>query len=138
MEIPYYEEPPSYEAFLQDHLRPNLPALIGPALTQEWRARREWVERREEWKENEPTMQPRFEFLKAKFGSAEAHVAECDQREFTDQRRVVMGFRDFVTRWQRGDARLYLKDWHFCNAFPDYDAYQVPEIFAGNSAGLCG
>ena len=35
--------PPSYAAFLAHYLEPNLPVLIGPALTASWRARIQWV-----------------------------------------------------------------------------------------------
>lgn len=131
--VPYYEKPPSYEYFLEHHLKPNLPALVGPELTAHWRARREWVEPVVDSSDPEqPSSIPRFEYLRQAFGEATAQVADCSERHFTDQKRTDMKFSDFVDVWQQG--RFYLKDWHFCRAFPEYEAYTVPDIFAGNNS----
>jgi hypothetical protein len=44
-------------------------------------------------------------------------VADCDTREFTDQKRLEMSVTEFVEQWTNKDSIeesvLYLKDWHF-------------------------
>lgn len=127
--VPYYEEPPSYDHFLQNHLLPNRPALIGPALTKDWRARKEWVEPTNANGAHTPAMQPRLDYLREQFGEAKVTVADCQERDFNDQKRVDMKFEEFVDMFSSG--RYYLKDWHMVKAFPNYHAYKVPDIFAG-------
>ncbi|KAI8142969.1 hypothetical protein BJV82DRAFT_612937 [Fennellomyces sp. T-0311] len=56
-----------------------------------------------------------------------ATIADCTERDFTDQKRSEMTFSEFVNVWQGG--RYYLKDWHFVRAFPEYNAYTVPHVF---------
>ncbi|KAI9492732.1 hypothetical protein BDB00DRAFT_826953 [Zychaea mexicana] len=138
--IKYYKDIPAYGHFLQHHLLPNIPALFGPALTESWKARREWVEQSSNNNNNNnschdeqqdhseiPAMQPRFDYLKNEFGSAQVGVADCIERDFTDQKRSEMSFDEFVKVWPAG--RYYLKDWHFVRSFPEYNAYKVPHVF---------
>lgn len=43
-------------------------------------------------------------------------VADCDTREFTDQKRLEMSVAEFVEQWTNDSIKesvLYLKDWHF-------------------------
>ncbi|CAG8601382.1 9321_t:CDS:2, partial [Ambispora gerdemannii] len=134
------------ENFLKDYLFPNVPLLIGPELTASWRVRKEWVvEDKKDMEKEEKHGIPNFEFLISKFGDAQVCVADCSQRYFTDQVRSTMLFRDFVDKWRKGrrdeegtlspsdpetkKSLLYLKDWHFVKAFPEYDAYEIPSIF---------
>ncbi|KAI9314843.1 hypothetical protein BX666DRAFT_1964004 [Dichotomocladium elegans] len=128
--VPYYAEPLSYDQFLKHHLLPNLPALIGPALTKDWKARQKWVEPLPASKqgENQPAMQPCITYLQTKFGSAQVTVADCETPEFNDMKRTDMSFGAFVTELMP-HGRYYLKDWHFCRDFPDYKAYSVPDLF---------
>ncbi|ORZ21679.1 hypothetical protein BCR42DRAFT_408063 [Absidia repens] len=147
--IPYYADPPSYEYFLQHHLIANIPALIGPKLIDHWEARQKWTQpitsetfSNEKCDDTElngslsphPQLQPNYYYLKQKFGSAQVQVADCNERDFTDQRRTTLPFDDFVDLWQQTDKldrhHYYLKDWHFVQAFPSENMYQVPDIFA--------
>ncbi|CAG8543119.1 6665_t:CDS:2 [Ambispora leptoticha] len=139
-EIKYLKTPPSYNEFLENHLFPNVPVLIGPELTASWRARKEWVveDKENEKKHGSQKSRPNFEFLISKFGDAEVCVADCSQRYFTDQVRTTMLFKDFIVRWRETSSSsdsetknplLYLKDWHFVKAFPEYNAYEIPSIF---------
>lgn len=97
--------------------------------------------------ESAPQFVPNFRFLKDQFGDAEVQVADCARREFTDQPRIGMRFAELVERWEvmgrRGESernvdedesRYYLKDWHFVKAYPDYGAYETPDIFCGMSS----
>lgn len=140
--VAYYHDPPSYQQFLAEHLLKNEPALIGPSLTAAWKARKEWILPVEgRWADGppsdgpDPTTQPNFELLAQEFGNAEVQVADCLQRDFTDQKRGDMTFEKFIDIWQSNDpqfaGRYYLKDWHFVKAFPEYKAYHVPDIFEG-------
>ncbi|KAI9254477.1 hypothetical protein BDA99DRAFT_485790 [Phascolomyces articulosus] len=130
--IRYYEDIPTYDFFLQNHLLPNIPALIGPALTKNWKARHEWVTKKENSNnndnKNQPEWEPRLDYLNEQFGKAMVNVADCIERDFTDQKRSDMTFEEFIKLWP--DGRYYLKDWHFVRAYPEYQAYEVPHIFA--------
>ncbi|KAI8582534.1 hypothetical protein K450DRAFT_170813 [Umbelopsis ramanniana AG] len=138
VDITYYAEPPSYQHFLAEHLLKNEPALIGPALTASWRARTEWAQpikktTTRDHDNHNPTTEPNFQFLFQTFGAAQVQVADCLERDFTDQKRGNMTFAQFIEMWQsnaeESAGRYYLKDWHFVKAFPDYHAYEVPDIF---------
>lgn len=138
-DIPYYEEPPSYEHFLEEHLMKNVPALIGPSLTSSWMARKEWVQsihrQDPDLRSGSPTpmTQPNYNFLECAFGTAQVQVADCLERDFTDQKRGEMTFSEFIASWKSAEpdsaCRYYLKDWHFTKAFPTYHAYDVPYLF---------
>ncbi|KAI8342721.1 hypothetical protein BC941DRAFT_509612 [Chlamydoabsidia padenii] len=135
--IPYYNDPPSYQHFLQHHLIPNIPAIIGPRLVDHWEARQTWIQPLEPSPQSkdtpspQPQAQPNYEYLRQVFGAAQVQVADCDQRDFTDQKRSSLTFDAFVDLWQQPQQhRYYLKDWHFVQAFPDKNMYQVPYLFA--------
>ncbi|KAG0172973.1 JmjC domain-containing protein 4 [Apophysomyces sp. BC1015] len=133
--IRYYDEPPNYEVFLRDHLIPNQPAIFGPALTAHWKARSEWVIPNNDPNDKDdlcPRYIPDFQALRDRYGKAKVQVADCIDRDFTDQRRSEMSFEDFAQLWQHDQtaSRYYLKDWHFVHSCPGYEAYQVPDIFA--------
>jgi len=57
-----------YQEFFEQHLWPNLPLVIGPALTASWRARREWVT---------PAGTPNLAHLEESFGDAGVQAAVC-------------------------------------------------------------
>ncbi|KAG0034202.1 JmjC domain-containing protein 4 [Podila clonocystis] len=126
-EIPYCAVPPSYDEFLEKYLEPNIPVLIGPALTQPWRARQEWVT---------SESKPDFDRLRSQLCTQpiQVPVADCQSKDFSDQKRSAMDLKDFLDEWQEQSethqpARTYLKDFHFVRSFPDYGAYETPDIF---------
>lgn len=129
--IPYYEEVPSYEDFLKNHLIPNRPALIGSKLT----CRKSWVMPTNQEEEG-PLFKPNYAYLREEFGSAKGQVAKCNKRHFTDQKRTAMSFEDFVDLWEADDGKeslYYLKDCHLARTFPDEKYYDVPDILKGKS-----
>ncbi|KAI8885983.1 Clavaminate synthase-like protein [Backusella circina FSU 941] len=130
VEIPYYEEPPSYQSFLEKHLKPNIPALIGPALTKEWKARKEWVVANDTQDEQSPRYKPNYDYLRQKYGATKVQVARCNKRHFTDQERSEMTFTEFSLLWHgKEPCDYYLKDWHFVKALPEEKVYTVPDVF---------
>lgn len=132
LDIPYYETPPSYEEFLQKHLLPNLPAVIGPRLTEHWESRKKWVIPND--KVDGPKYKPNYSYLRDHFGSAKGQVAHCNKRHFTDQLRKSMTFKDFINLWEADDGKeslYYLKDCHLAKTFSDDIFYTVPDIFQG-------
>lgn len=142
--VPYYTDPPSYDVFLRDHLHANVPAVLGPKLIAHWPARKHWIrplDRRSSGSQGDGSMQPVSEpdyaYLRHAFADTEVQVAVCDERDFTDQKRVTMGFGEFVDHWERGSqdgSRYYLKDWHFAKTAHGSQAYTVPDLFAGKLA----
>ncbi|CAO3614747.1 unnamed protein product [Cunninghamella blakesleeana] len=104
-----------------------------------WKARQEWIQplvrsdnndnRNKKNMDSIPTMQPNYDYLKTLFGKVEVQVADCEERDFTNQKRTFMPFDKFVDLWQKQPQRYYLKDWHFVKSFPNQDMYQVPDIF---------
>ncbi|KAI9189847.1 hypothetical protein H9P43_001280 [Blastocladiella emersonii ATCC 22665] len=117
--------------FVREFMLPNLPVLIGPSATSEWRARREWVD--------PATGRPNLDFLRSAFGQAAVDVADCGERWFSDQRKSRMPFAEFVDQWkeeigrrERGEAPEwvgYCKDWHLARDFPEYKAYTLFDGF---------
>ncbi|KAG0345067.1 JmjC domain-containing protein 4 [Podila humilis] len=127
VEIPYSENPPSYAEFLERYLEPNIPVLIGPTLTRSWRASQDWVA---------ADGKPNFDLLRRQLCSqpVQVPVADCHSKDFSDQKRSSMDLKDFLDEWQAQSeanvpARTYLKDFHFVRTFPNYGAYQTPDIF---------
>ncbi|OSC97125.1 Clavaminate synthase-like protein [Trametes coccinea BRFM310] len=123
------EEPPSYSAFLQNYLLPNKPVLIGPALVSSWSACSDWVR---------PDGLIDWTYLQAEYGHLTVTVADCSTREFSDQRREQVPFRDVVSLWEEGKGQnLYVKDWQLARALAStpsqlrtYSAfYTTPDIF---------
>nr|KAG5702396.1 hypothetical protein BaRGS_027483 [Batillaria attramentaria] len=66
-------------------------------------------------------------------------VADCKKKEFSAHVKQEMKMWEFLTYWKQlqdagenGDVHsdsLYLKDWHFTRAFPDYEAYSTVGFF---------
>ncbi|KAI8991079.1 hypothetical protein BDF20DRAFT_842532 [Mycotypha africana] len=136
LHIPYYEVPPTYEEFLENHLIPNKPCIIGPAFIDNWKARKEWivpVDNLDEVAENiRPKYKPNYQYMRKHFGSAESQVAKCNQRHFTDQWRESMSFEQFADLWEADDGKeslWYFKDFHMMRTFPDDKFYKVPNLF---------
>ena len=136
-DIPYYEIPPTYKEFLENHLIPNKPAIIGPSLIQDWKARKEWIVPVSEKTDSNqlfPKFKPNYAYLREHYGRAEGQVAKCDKRHFTDQERISMTFSEFVDLWEQDDGKesvYYLKDLHLVQLFPNDIAYTVPTLFEG-------
>ena len=98
----------SYDDFLASYLLPNKPVIIGPSLIQSWPALHSW-------RHDEATIN--WSYLCEQYGHLEVTVADCSTRDFSDQRREQMLFRDVVSLWQQGSGRtLYVKDWHLARA----------------------
>ena len=101
---PHADAAPSYAEFLNDYLLPNKPVIIGPSLVSSWAALTRWVNA-------DGTIN--WDYLKTAYGPCEVTVADCSTRDFSDQKREKMLFRDVVSLWQAGQGQsLYVKDWH--------------------------
>ncbi|KNE54934.1 hypothetical protein AMAG_00877 [Allomyces macrogynus ATCC 38327] len=125
----------SYAEFVRKHLIPNYPLLLGPGATASWRSRREWV--------NPVDGSPDLDQLRALFGQAQVDVADCHQRWFSDQPKTTMTFAEFLDQWEnvkrdRGSPGIasagsswcgYAKDWHLMRDFPEYDSFELLDIF---------
>ncbi|KAH9319004.1 hypothetical protein KI387_020773, partial [Taxus chinensis] len=68
--------------------------------------------------------QPNLSFFSQHFGKSLVQVADCDRKEFTDQKRMEMTVSEYIEYWHNldgqmhdmkrdGSSLLYLKDWHF-------------------------
>lgn len=121
------DDPPSYNEFLQAYLLPNQPVIIGPSLITSWPAYKLW--RRASYEIN-------WEYLEDVYGDWEVTVADCATRQFSDQRREQMLFRDVVSLWEADEGQsLYVKDWHLArtltlNKYPSHDIfYTTPDVF---------
>ncbi|KAI8360412.1 hypothetical protein B0O80DRAFT_371117, partial [Mortierella sp. GBAus27b] len=127
-EIAYCATPPTYKEFFDQFLEPNLPVIIGPDLTKHWKARQQWVC---------PTSgKPNFKGLREQLCQepVQVPVADCQTKDFTDQKRSTMDLKAFLDEWEANSlanvgSRMYLKDFHFVRTFPWYHAYDTPEIF---------
>nr|KYP53927.1 JmjC domain-containing protein 4 [Cajanus cajan] len=113
----------SYTEFVERYMEKNQPVVLtGLMDPHHWRASTDWV-----------TLQgqPNFHFFSTHFGPSKVQVADCDTREFTDQKREEMLVSDFIGRCLQLEASAaqcndengasggssesvpYLKDWHF-------------------------
>lgn len=132
LSIPYYHTAPSYEEFWNKHLITNLPCVIGPSMTQDWKSRKEWIVPTNNENKEKPQFKPDYNYLRDRFGSASGQVAKCNKRHFTDQVRVKTSFKDFADLWEADDGKeslYYLKDLHLMKTFPEDKFYSVPELF---------
>ncbi|RPD66157.1 Clavaminate synthase-like protein, partial [Lentinus tigrinus ALCF2SS1-6] len=134
LRYPRTDAAPSYTEFLNEYLLANKPVIIGPSLISSWAALSRWV--------NED-LSIDWEYLKTAYGSCEVTVADCSTRDFSDQKREKMLFRDVVSLWQSGNGQSsYVKDWHLARTLattssspPGEDAlnpdpfYTTPDIF---------
>ncbi|CAN6970439.1 unnamed protein product [Brassica rapa subsp. trilocularis] len=135
----------SYNDFAERYLAKSQPVVISD-LTEDWRVREDWVA------ENGL---PNLNFFATHFGKSRVQVADCDRREYTDQKRLEMSVLDFVEQWDKdsvedngedgdddddddddGKSVLYLKDWHFVKEYPNYTAYKTPPSFSDDWLNL--
>ncbi|XP_019624929.1 PREDICTED: jmjC domain-containing protein 4-like isoform X1 [Branchiostoma belcheri] len=127
-QIDFISQPITYQEFFLLYLQPNRPCLFGGHITSQWRCRREWVSK---------DGKPNWNALKQLFGKLTVPVADCKRVEFQAQPKCDMILAEFLDYWQDlytsehtpGKPCLYLKDWHFCRACPDYGAYETPVFF---------
>ncbi|XP_048500035.1 arginine-specific demethylase JMJ20 isoform X3 [Beta vulgaris subsp. vulgaris] len=118
----------SYTEFVKNYLTKNKPVILT-GLMDDWKACEDWVD---------DYGKPNFDFFSAHFGKSQVQVADCYNREFTDQRRLDMPVSEFTEYWVALNSEtdthddkslLYLKDWHFVKEYPAYKAYVTPPFF---------
>ncbi|XP_797590.2 2-oxoglutarate and iron-dependent oxygenase JMJD4 [Strongylocentrotus purpuratus] len=127
-DIEFVENSMSYDEFFRSFLLPNKPCLLGKHATEHWRSVKEWVL-------NDGT--PNFEYIEAAFGDVTVPVANCGKEKYYAQPKQDMKMSDYLQYWKKHiemdhnspEGCLYLKDWHFTKAFPDYGAYTTPIYF---------
>ncbi|RZC17187.1 2-oxoglutarate and iron-dependent oxygenase JMJD4 [Glycine soja] len=137
----------SYSEFVKRYMEKNQPVVLTGLMDPHyWRASTDWV-----------TLQgqPNFQYFSTHFGASKVQVADCDTREFTDQKREEMMVSDFIARClQLEEASAvqcynensssngpsisvpYLKDWHFVKEYPEYVAYITPMFFCDDWLNL--
>ncbi|MBA0773780.1 hypothetical protein Gotri_009033 [Gossypium trilobum] len=124
-----------YSEFAEKYLAGNQPVLLT-GLMDDWTASNHWVS---------SNGQPNLIFFPTHFGKSKVQVADCDTREFTDQKRIEMSVSEFVNHWLQGSKEnhdvngksvLYLKDWHIVKEYPEYQAYITPLFFTDDWLNL--
>ncbi|KAJ6811101.1 jmjC domain-containing protein 4 isoform X1 [Iris pallida] len=129
----------TYHTFVERFMKKNQPVVIT-GLMDGWRACTDWVM---------ADGQPNLQFFADRFGKSTVQVADCNTREFTDQRRLEMSVLEFVNHWLEllegkgsngftcsTQSLLYLKDWHFVKEYPEYVAYTTPPFFVDDWLNL--
>ncbi|CCM05320.1 uncharacterized protein FIBRA_07534 [Fibroporia radiculosa] len=100
--------------------------LIGPHLVSSWPVFDTWVLPRASPKAES---QIDWDLLSNTYGDLSVTAADCSTREFSDQKRSTMLFRDVVALWKAGGgSSLYIKDWHLARSSP-IPFYTTPDIF---------
>ncbi|XP_015947196.2 arginine-specific demethylase JMJ20, partial [Arachis duranensis] len=129
----------SYSEFVERFMQKNKPLLLnGFSEHHNWRASVDWVT---------PLGHPNFQFFSTNFGDSKVQVADCDKREFTDQKREEMLVSEFIGRClqdvegsavqcSNSHSVPYLKDWHFVKEYPEYVAYKTPMFFCDDWLNL--
>ncbi|PKA64597.1 F-box protein [Apostasia shenzhenica] len=151
----------SYGDFVERYVKRNLPVVLTGLMTG-WRASADWVTA-----DGRPNLrffadhfgksmvqvisglQPSLRFLPPRV--IDCKVAECNKRDFTDQKRVEMLVSEYIKYWlsisstedndisncsSSTESLLYLKDWHFVQEYPDYVAYRTPSFFLNDWLNL--
>ncbi|KAF5732172.1 putative transcription factor [Tripterygium wilfordii] len=128
----------TYGEFVDKYLAKNQPVVLT-GLMDDWLACKDWVT---------DDGKPDLQFVSTNFGKSRVQVADCNNKEFTDQKRVEMSVSEFVEHWLEGSVRegsdregngksvLYLKDWHFVKEYPEYIAYRTPLFFCDDWLNL--
>ncbi|TFY68415.1 hypothetical protein EVJ58_g1026 [Rhodofomes roseus] len=120
----YLESPPSYQGFLDHYLLPNKPVLIGPSLVFSWSSLSQWVVK------TDVAPSINWDFLSEAYGDQLVTAADCSTRDFSDQKRQTIPFREVVDLWRTGKGdSLYVKDWHLARAVHPETFYETPDIF---------
>ncbi|KZT71127.1 Clavaminate synthase-like protein [Daedalea quercina L-15889] len=120
----YLDTPPAYRDFLERYLFPNRPVLFSAALVSSWSALSQWVIKTDD------SSRINWVFLAQAYGEQSVTVADCSTRDFSDQKRHTMLFRDVVGLWRSGQGdSLYVKDWHLARAVHQEAFYNTPDIF---------
>ncbi|KAJ7556404.1 hypothetical protein O6H91_05G081700 [Diphasiastrum complanatum] len=122
-----------YMEFWKKYMWSNKPVVLT-GLMDDWRACKEWVTE---------AGTPDLSFLSQNFGSSIVQVADCGERDATDQKRQEMTVLQYLQYWEsRIESEslvakttaehplLYLKDWHFVEEYPKYGAYTTPSFFS--------
>ncbi|CAI8597629.1 unnamed protein product [Vicia faba] len=135
----------SYNEFVERYMEKNKPVMLTGLMDNHWKACTDWVN---------PNGKPNLQFFSTHFGSSKVQVADCDTRDFTDQKREDMLVSDFVRLCfkyegsavqcsnqigvSNGDSASvpYLKDWHFVKEYPDYVPYITPMFFCDDWLNL--
>ncbi|KAJ4781619.1 Bifunctional arginine demethylase and lysyl-hydroxylase JMJD6 [Rhynchospora pubera] len=122
----------TYDEFVERYMKPNLPVVLT-GLTDTWRSRTDWVDN------SDPT-KPNLSFFSSLCSSSVVQVADCNKKEYSEQKRVEMTVADFIRSWvedssnganpsDQPESCRYLKDWHFVKEYPNYCAYSTPTFF---------
>ncbi|XP_024635274.1 2-oxoglutarate and iron-dependent oxygenase JMJD4 isoform X2 [Medicago truncatula] len=135
----------NYSEFVERYMDKNKPVVLTGLMDHHWRACTDWVT---------PDGKPNLQFFFNHFGSSKVQVADCDTRDFTDQKREEMLVSDFLERClevegsavqcsnENGECNgdsvsvPYLKDWHFVKEYPEYVAYITPTFFCDDWLNL--
>ncbi|XP_064112142.1 2-oxoglutarate and iron-dependent oxygenase JMJD4-like isoform X1 [Macrobrachium nipponense] len=128
--FPRLTQPISYDDFFREFLEKNKPCVFSSEFTREWRARSDWVT---------PIGIPDVQYFVEQFGDADVPVADCDQKHYDSQEKKTYKLKDYIHYWNGlretscgKNQCLYLKDWHFVQAYPDYGAYTTLHYFASD------
>ncbi|KAJ3679710.1 hypothetical protein LUZ60_017721 [Juncus effusus] len=120
----------TYAQFVERYMKPNTPVVLT-GLTDTWQSCSDWV------LNSEPS-RPNLFFFSSNCSDSIVQVADCYEKEYSDQKRVEMSMGDFISNWIRNsdnESNLtnksfhYLKDWHFVKEYPNYCAYKTPLFF---------
>lgn len=128
--FPRVTEPLSYDEFFREYLEKNRPCVFSARFTEGWRTRRAWVA---------ADGTPDVDYLARHFGEAKVPVANCDQKHYDSQEKKTYTLQEYIQYWKNARESsegkklcLYLKDWHFVQAYPDYGAYTTLQYFASD------
>ncbi|KAF2364710.1 JmjC domain [Trinorchestia longiramus] len=127
--LPIVNNEMTYDEFFRKFMEPNRPCIFSSDLTDEWTARKHWV--------NDAKINVKH--LSDKYGSSEVPVANCEEKHYDAQRKETFLLQDYIHDYwmkrQGADAKekcLYLKDWHFVRAHPETRVYETPLYFCSD------
>ncbi|KAL1347268.1 hypothetical protein AAHE18_08G246300 [Arachis hypogaea] len=83
-----------------------------------------------------PLGHPNFQFFSTNFGDSKVQVADCDTREFTDQKREEMLVSEFIGRCLQDVEGSAVQCSNSHSEYPEYVAYKTPIFFCDDWLNL--
>lgn len=119
-----------------NHLHPNTPFLLSARATEDWPARRLWINA-----DGSPNLSSSGI---GKYKDQIVPVADTCQPEYSEFRRSERKLGDVLDLWRTGEVGgkgLYVKDWHLLAELESEgkgvgEVYSVPECFRGKLPSL--
>ncbi|MCO5565541.1 hypothetical protein L7F22_019215 [Adiantum nelumboides] len=137
----------SYDEFLQQYLMPNKPCILPFELVKDWPTYKVWLpagkDRNNDLNDSN-SLDPAFAILAKKYGDHKVPIVVENMKEENDSENrferqeicLSQAIEKMAQEKRRGDARIYVKDWHMIrqertlHGLSSEEPYKTPFLFA--------